>query len=142
MNKRKRVQIDCSKPQLTDQSDLNMSNINTIMANYSKNGLLPHVQEKVARYIDNTQIMPLEEAHAAIQAAKNMFNELPAKIRKLMDNDPTKLVDFIKDPENEDILVKYNVLEKKFKIEKKVESKTSTDPAAPSAPKPAEAVKK
>lgn len=109
-----RKQFDHSEGDLTDQSDKNSCDINAIMLNYAKTGLLPVTQQKVARYIDNTQIMPLEEAHALIQDAKNLFMELPATIRKLMDNDPTKLETFIKNPENKDILLKYGVLEEKI----------------------------
>ncbi len=97
---------------MTDQSAKKQTDINSIMANYAKTGLLPVQQEKVARYIDNTQIMPLEQAHELVRDAMNLFEELPAQIRKLMDNKPENMVNFIKDPENKDILIKYNVLEK------------------------------
>lgn len=97
---------------MTDQSAKKQTDINSIMANYAKTGLLPVQQEKVARYIDNTQIMPLEQAHELVRDAMNLFEELPAQIRKLMDNKPENMVNFIKDPDNKDILIKYNVLEK------------------------------
>lgn len=119
---RKRHSIDASSPKKTDQSGKNMSDINNIMDQYMKTGLLPVTQTKVAQYIDNTEIMSLEQAHDQIQHAKELFYELPATIRKLMDNDPTKLHSFITDKENYDILVKYKMIEPKVK---KVEETTS-----------------
>jgi hypothetical protein len=115
---RRRVSLDCSKPVLTDQSQKAMTDINNIMLAYSKTGLLPSQTQKLAYYIDNTEIPSLEEAHKLISDAKNMFYELPAQVRKLMDNDPTKLVSFINDEENKDILIKYGILEPKQDLNK------------------------
>lgn len=120
---RKRHSINVSSPKKTDQSDKNMTDINNIMLQYMKTGVLPSTQTKVARYIDNTEIMPLEQAHEQIQHAKELFYELPATIRKLMDNDPAKLHSFTTNPENYDLLVKYKMV-----LPKKVESKPSIDP--------------
>lgn len=130
--KRKRVSLDLSKPVITDQSAKKMTDINNIMLQYSKTGLLPVQKEKLARYIDNTKIMPLEEAHALIQGAKQQFMELPAQLRKLMDNDPTKLVSFIQDPENKEILLKHGILEKAAAVQeepKVLQNEASSSPS-------------
>ncbi len=124
-----RIKLNVSKPILTDQSDKKSADINNIMLQYAKTGLLPVQQEKLAQYIDNTKIMPLEEAHELIQGAKSMFDMLPAQIRKLMDNDPTKLESFIKDPENMDILLKHQVLVKRNTKEVDTFPKEKNDPA-------------
>lgn len=110
---RKRQSIDCSKPVLTDQSGKKMSDINNIMLQYSRTGLLPQERSHLARYIDNTEIPSLMDAQEQINTAREMFMTLPAQIRKLMDNDPTKLIDFVKDPQNQTVLIEYGVLEKR-----------------------------
>lgn len=106
-----RIQHDVSKPVITDQSDANSADINVIMANYAKTGVLPATREALAQYVDNTQVVSLEEAHALIKDAQDMFMQLPAEIRKLMDNDPAKMEQFIADPKNKDILVKNGIIE-------------------------------
>ena len=110
MEKRLNVQIDCSKPVMTDQSYKNSCDINNIMKQYQKTKLLPSVREHLARYIDNTQVMPLEEAHAKIQHAQALFYELPSEIRKLMDNNPLKMQEVLENPVYKDLLVKTGVL--------------------------------
>lgn len=110
---RKRVQINCSEPELTDQSSKKMCDINNIITQYTKTGILPHVSKAVGRFIDNTQVLPLEEAHAIITHAKELFYQLPAQVRKMMDNDPTQLNDFLNNPDNRDLLIKHKLLEPK-----------------------------
>lgn len=123
---RQRQSIDVSSPKITDQSSKKMTDINNIMLQYSKTGLLPVQQEKLARYIDNTKIMPLEEAHAQITRAREMFYDLPAQIRKLMDNDPTKLVSFIRDEDNKEILLKHGILKKAVVSQDETKSQDET----------------
>lgn len=124
---RKRCQIDCSTPILTDQSDAKMADINNIMAQYAKTGLLPNINEHIASYQDNTLAIPLEEAHNILTAAKVLFMELPAQIRKLMDNDPTQLQSFLNNPDNQDILIKHKMLESKKPLLDREPTKTKTD---------------
>lgn len=131
--RRIRVSLDCSSPVLTDQSSKKSSDINHIMLQYSKTGLLPVDQHKVASYMDNTEIPDLMEAQEQIRAARSLFMELPAKIRKMMDNDPVNLVGFLNDPENHDILKKHNILKEKEKELKQVEPSPSGKVDPPSA---------
>lgn len=110
-NGSRRSSIDCSEPKLTDQSDAKSADINHIMKVYQKTGVLPHTKAKLAVYVDNTGLPSLEEAHSMVQSAKEAFMELPSNIRKLMDNDPTKLVGFINDPQNQGILIEYGIID-------------------------------
>ena len=110
---RRDISIDCSEPKITDQSYKNMCDINVIMANYAKTGVFGHVNSLEPRFIDNTTIPNLEDAYAIVTRAENMFYELPADIRKLMDNDPSNLEAFVQNPENADILLKNGIIVKK-----------------------------
>jgi len=108
--KRKRSQLKCEDPSLTDQSMKNACDINHIIDYYSKTGTLPHFKEKVPRYIDTTQLPNLMTAFDTVNHAKTLFAELPPKIRKLMDNNPANLEGFLLDRENHDMLIKAGVL--------------------------------
>lgn len=107
---RRDVSIDCSEPKLTDQSFKNACDINIIMANYAKTGMFGHVNTNEPRFIDNTTIPNLEQAFDIVTKAENLFYELPADVRKLMDNDPSKLEMFIQNPENAELLLKNGVI--------------------------------
>lgn len=109
---RTRVSLDASKPQLTEQSHKNSCDINYITAQFQKTGIFPP-NNKVAYYADNTNIPQLEDAFKAVSEAKSAFLDLPANIRRLMDNDPSKMEEFLRDDANTEILLKYGVLEKR-----------------------------
>lgn len=98
---------------LTDQSYKKSSDINNIMKQYQKTGLLLEPNKAFAKYQDNTLAIPLETAHELVNEARALFYELPSQLRKQMDNDPLKLEDFLSNPENHDQLIKYGLITKK-----------------------------
>lgn len=107
---RRDVSIDCSEPQITDQSYKNACDINVIMANYAKTGMLSHTTSIQPKFIDNTEIPNLETAFDIVNRAEEAFFNLPPDIRRLMDNDPSQLENFIQNPNNTDILLKNGVI--------------------------------
>ncbi|UYD39249.1 MAG: internal scaffolding protein [Wigfec virus K19_177] len=112
-NGSRRIQIDCSEPQITDQSYKKASDINTIMKQYQKTGLLLEPMKAFSKYVDNTQAIPLEDAHRLLYEAKELFYQLPSALRKQMDNDPVQLESFLSNPENHDQLIKFGLLKPK-----------------------------
>lgn len=109
---RRRIAIDCSEPKMTDQSYKNLCDINNIMAAYAKTGLFGHLNSQQPIYIDNTLVPGLEAAFNIANTAMELFSDLPAEVRKLMDNDPRNLESFINNPDNADILLKTGVIVK------------------------------
>lgn len=128
IDRTKRLKIDCSSPVVTDQSAKKMCDINNIMEQYRKTGLFPHVSKQVATYKDNTVIVPLEQAYEMLNEAKTLFYQLPAQVRKLMDNDPTKLNEFLSDPDNYEVLVKHKLIEPKA-VKNNGEESSAFEPA-------------
>lgn len=107
---RLRIQIDCSQPQLTDQSYKNSCDINNIMTQYAKTGMLPNITSKTPQFVDNTLIPDLNTAFELVNSAIEGFNQLPPTIRRLMDNNPANLESFISNRDNAEILVKHGIL--------------------------------
>lgn len=116
MKNRKRVSLKITADSLTDQSLKKMCDINSIMNQYQKTGMLPSFRPKQERYIDCSSIPTLEASYEAVKHASEAFYALPATLRRLMDNDPSKLESFVSDPENQEILLKYGLLEKTEEI--------------------------
>lgn len=103
----RRVQLDFSnctsktRPEFTRESEINLLVNKGIIANTHP-----------LNYLDLTQTPSFEEAFSVVQYAKDAFHQLPSDIRKLIDNDPSKLQSFVNDPSNRPILEQHNVLKK------------------------------
>lgn len=106
-----RVQLKPEGKSMTDQSDKAMCDINKIMHNYVKTGVLPNIKEKIGQYLDVTKIPSYIEAHAQITLAKELFLSLPSEVRKLMDNDPGKMEQVINNPDYKQIMLKHGLIE-------------------------------
>lgn len=87
-------ELDRTQQEFADECD-----INSIMARYQKTGLLDFVNQHQPQYGDATGLEYLDMQNQIV-AAKNMFADLPAKIRDRFANDPAKFLDFFNDPEN------------------------------------------
>ena len=106
-NGTKRVQLDFSetvsrcKPEFAKET-----NINNIVK-------LPLPEAPVLSYGDLRDPPNLGDVFETIHQVKEHFAQLPSDIRKLMDNDPAKLQDFLNDTKNHDILEARGLLKKK-----------------------------
>lgn len=129
-NKTLRVQVDCSSSEKrTEPKHLRSCDINFIVDQYRKTGTFPSQAVRTPQYLDTTSIPDLATAMTMVHDAKQSFMELPAPIRKLMDNDPTKLEAFIGDPRNKSLLEDYGLTIKKDP--KKEPGESSPAPAKP-----------
>lgn len=82
-------------PSLTRQEFAAECDINNIMAQYEKTGVVSHVNNTTPQYLDVSETPDnLAEAMAAVEAAKTSFMTLPANVRKEFDNDPVKFVEY------------------------------------------------
>lgn len=95
------IGIDCSvSPSLTKQSFHDECDINNIVNRGIRDGILTHLNEGTAQYVDVTQYLSYQESLNVVIAAQNAFNELPAEIRYEFANDPARYVDFCSNPKN------------------------------------------
>lgn len=111
-NLRRRTSLDISSPLLTEQEHKNSCDINFIVAQFKKTGIMPP-NTRIPQYMDTTNIPSLEDAFRTVSEAREAFHDLPANIRRLMDNDPAKMEQFLSDSENTDILLKYGIIEQR-----------------------------
>lgn len=96
---------------LTDQSLKKLCCINNIVEKFSKTGLLPE-NTKIPQYLDMSHVPTLEESYDVTIRASKAFYALPSQLRKLIDNDPSELLNFIANDENKEICLKYGLIEK------------------------------
>jgi len=133
---KRRTQIRFPTEGRTKQSFKAECDINTIMARYMKTGLLDHVRQGVAQYLDVTGA-DFQDAQNLVAGAQSMFHALPSHIRTKFDNNPRDFLAFMENPANAEEARKMGLLP--------VEAPSSTPPTeggaktppAPSTPAPA-----
>lgn len=112
VNGRRRVRTLVEGETRTKQSMKDETDINLIVRQYNRNGIITHLSQKMPSYDDMAHdnvighTMDLHAAMNFVKAAESAFMELPPELRKRFDNDPVKFVTFCDDPENQDEMVK------------------------------------
>lgn len=96
---KKRVQLHCPAPGRTKQSFAAECDINTIMARYMKTGVLEHVREDIAQYLDVSGV-DFQKSMDLVAGAQSMFHSLPSHIRTKFDNSPRAFLEFMENPAN------------------------------------------
>lgn len=124
------VHHDFSEPNLTDQSMKDACDINIMMKNFIQSGNFPE-PTIIPNYIDCTSIPSLENAYNRVRTASEAFANLPAEVRKLMDNDPSKMESVLANPDYAGIFLKHGLLIAK---EQTPDLKPSGDPVPPAGP--------
>lgn len=112
-NGSKRITLDLSQETHgggADQSFKKQCNINLIMEQYAKTGMLPYQSTQTPQFIDCSQVTDLQTAFSIANNAIESFNSLPPEVRKAMDNNPANLESFILDKDNTELLKKHNII--------------------------------
>lgn len=103
-----RVTIDTG-PGLTEQCHKEECDMNYILRDYQKTGLIKHAKENEGRY-DDISVQDFQEAMLIVKEAENMFSGLPSNIRKRFQNNPAEFLEFTQNAENRDEMVKLGIL--------------------------------
>jgi phage internal scaffolding protein len=93
-----------TKQEFKDESD-----INTIMSQYQRTGLMPNINESAPQYLDATGY-DFREQMEFVRGAQELFNELPSDLRNRFNNDPARFLDFTADPLNRVEMAKLGLL--------------------------------
>ena len=88
-------------PGLTEQGHKKECDINYILKDYQRTGLLKHVNENEGKY-DDVSVSDFQEAMLIVKESERLFSELPSQARKAFDQDPAKFLEFVQNPENAD----------------------------------------
>lgn len=96
---------------ITEQHHKKFCDVNHILRQYDKTGLLTHINNARAHYGDFTQANEYREALDLVIAAQDAFQEVPSAIRKRFGNDPGEFMEFVTNPENADEARKMGLLD-------------------------------
>ena len=89
----------------TEQYHKDSCDVNTILKQYDRTGLLSHVNEMKAHYGDFTEVNEYQVALNTVIHAQDSFDDLPSDIRKKFANDPGLFIEFVTNPSNFDEMV-------------------------------------
>lgn len=114
LGKRNRNKLICNDVSLTDQSFKKRCDVNKIVAQYKKTGVLAQPTAYKGYFADFSEVPSLEDAFEAVKRASERFQSLPAEVRLLMSNDPSKLEIWLSDSQNLELAQKHGLIEKKI----------------------------
>ncbi len=101
-NGRTRVLLHTGKG-LTEQAHKKETDLNYILRDAQRSGLIRHVNKNPGRY-DDVPAIDYQEAMFLVTQAQNMFQDLPSNIRDRFSNDPAKFLEFVENPSNKEEL--------------------------------------
>lgn len=79
-----------------------ITDINRIMSKYQRTGVLTHINQAVQQYGDFSEVPDYKTGLERLQAAQDIFMQLPSQLREKFNNDPGKFIDFATDPDNQE----------------------------------------
>lgn len=96
---------------LTQQHFKQESDVNFIVGRYLKTGEMDWINERPPHYGDVSDIpVDLLGAYEAVERAELAFGDLPSEIRKSLDNDPSRLSEWLLDEKNRDLAIKHGLI--------------------------------
>lgn len=120
-------------PSLTKSDMAEQSDINNIMAKYQKFGQLPDGMTPSALFADVADYPDYQEAQDKIRSAKEAFMSLNARVRERFSNDPSKILEFLQDPENKSEAVKLGLMVEQAPIQPVIPDAKISDSSDPKA---------
>lgn len=101
--------FECVGESMTQQSFKDECDLNVLLAGY-KHSPMPFAIP-AGNYGDFSEITDFQGAHDAIQAARDAFAELPARVRERFHNDPAAFLQFAENPQNLNELARMGLAE-------------------------------
>lgn len=92
-----------------EQAHKRQCDVNYILRDYAKTGLLKHATKYQGQY-DDVTIDSFQDAMFLVTRAQNMFNDLPSEIRKECNNNPAEFLKFVQDPKNKERMEELGIL--------------------------------
>jgi hypothetical protein len=112
---RRKVFTINNEPSKTDPSFADECDANHIMQKFQQTGQITHVTKTPGQYLDVSYAQDLHESMIQVQAAKEEFSSLPAKVRSRFNHDMRAYVDFMMDPKNDEEAIDLGLKKKVIK---------------------------
>ncbi|WNK15100.1 MAG: internal scaffolding protein [Microvirus sp.] len=110
------------------------SDINTIMGQYMRTGVMPSLNDpNTGRYIDATGL-EYQAAMEMVASANSMFHNLPSALRARFSNNPAEFLNFAENPDNQAELSKLGVKRASDSEARRGDAQTQNQGGSPTTP--------
>lgn len=109
---RLRVTFDSGTELITKQSMKDETDINNILKQYKRTGIIQHINSQEPIYTDLPDPLDYQEALNMQMNADSAFSTLPSVVRAYFNNDPTALLVALNDPSQRDKLMELGIIRK------------------------------
>lgn len=107
---RRRSQYSCGTQLITKQSHKQECDINYILTQFKKTGIITHISNQTPVYDDLPDQFDYQSSLNLLQAAGDSFSALPSVVRRYFDNDPALLLAALHNPEMRSKLEELGIL--------------------------------
>jgi len=104
------LEPDMAQQQFKDECD-----INEIIAKAERTGQITHLNSNPGRYAELGEAKDLLDAKLRVIRAETAFMALPANVRARFGHDPVQMLEFLKDPKNDEEGIKLGIIKPKEK---------------------------
>lgn len=94
---------------MTEQSHKDKTDINLILMDYKRTGLIKHAKQHEGKY-DDVSAIDFQESMFKVTQVQSMFNQLPSDMRNQFNNDPAQFLAYVQDKSNADNLAKMGII--------------------------------
>lgn len=108
-----RVTFNSGTTLVTKQAFKAECDINNILKQYQRTGIISHVQNARPTYTDLPSDLDYQQSMNTLIAAQQAFDGLPSKVRDRFGNDPLQLLRALQDPDQADYLREVGILNPK-----------------------------
>lgn len=105
-----RVTFDCGTVSMTKQSHKSECDINNILRQYKRTGIITHVQNARPTYQDLPNNIDFQESMNTILEAERAFDALPSVVRRYFDNSPEQFLAAFQDEKQHEKLREFGFL--------------------------------
>lgn len=120
------------EPTLAQQQFKDQCDINLILKKAQRGEFISHVKSP-GRFEDLPDALDYHEAMNILTSASDAFDALPAVVRQEFDNDPSKFLSFVEDPDNVDRMEDLGLLSADA-VARRTEERRRADPGDPQDP--------
>lgn len=110
---RRRVYAPSGGKLMTKQSMKNECDINNILSQFRKTGIINHITQQNKSYGDLPDTIDYQQSMNIIIQADEAFSALPSVVRRYFDNDPNLLLSALGNPDMADKLTELGILNPK-----------------------------